>query len=325
VGPRTGRPAVRAVAVAVAVVAVVAVVAAALVTVGTAAAPASGFAPPATRAARYLERAQNRDGGLGAAPGSPSAALYSGWAAIGLAADGVDVARLRAGPGRPSLLGYVRTDARAADPGSLERTIIALGAGGDHAGARQLLERLRRSFSRGGSVEGLVDLTSFGLLALRATGARSTAELQARAAGWLAGRADRDGGYGYAGRGSGSDADDTGAVLEAFGARPGAAVARARRRAVAWLRRDQDRDGGFPAAPGAGSNAQSTAWAIQGLIAAGIPPASLHRNGHTPSGYLVSLMAPSGAVRYSRDAAPTPVWVTAEALAALAGAPLPIG
>ncbi len=43
-----------------------------------------------------------------------------------------------------------------------------------------------------------------------------------------------------------------------------------------------------------------------------------------PLGYLESLVAPDGSVRYSRTGAQTPVWVTAQAMTALAEKPLPI-
>jgi hypothetical protein len=73
------------------------------------------------------------------------------------------------------------------------------------------------------------------------------------------------------------------------------------------------------------SNAQSTAWAIQGLIAAGREPRTLTREGsRSPLGYLATLRAPDGSVRYSRTGSQTPVWVTSQALTALAGKPLPI-
>src|SRR5206468_6616293 len=72
------------------------------------------------------------------------------------------------------------------------------------------------------------------------------------------------------------------------------------------------------------SNAQSTAWAVQGLVAAGRSPDSLKRNGHTPTSYLVSLQTASGMVRYSRTSAQSPVWVTGEALVALSRKSLPI-
>jgi len=287
----------------------------------------------ASRAAHYLRRAQNADGGFGEAPGSRSSALFSGWAALGLASDGVDIADLRRAPADPTLLRYLERHAGATDSGSLERTILALRAGGasvtDVAG-HDLSALLERRVSRHGSVGGLVNLTAFGVLALCATGESSAAAPERRAVGWLARESNHDGGYGFAGRGSQSDADDTGAVLEALrcaadASGRSAAVARARHRALAYLRRDQDRDGGFPAAPGAGSNAQSTAWAVQGLIAAGVDPASLRRDGHTPLGYLAGLLTRGGAVRYARRESVTPVWVTAEALLALTRTPLPVG
>ena len=88
--------------------------------------------------------------------------------------------------------------------------------------------------------------------------------------------------------------------------------------AAGYLTRAQDLDGGFPQQPGGESNAQSTAWAVQGLIAAGRNPGSVRRHGsRSPIGYLESLVAPGGSIRYSRTGAQTPVWVTAQALIAL--------
>jgi energy-coupling factor transport system substrate-specific component len=283
--------------------------------------------PAAVRAVHYLERAQNSDGGLGQAPGEPSAQLFAGWAALGLASAGVDVGMLRAGTGDRTLLAYVAAGAGTRDLGSLERTILVVRAAGGAPTAvdgHDLVAELVRGFAADGAVQGQVNLTAFGLLALRAANVASTATLQARAARWLAGQSDHDGGYNFEGRGGQSEADDTGSVLEAFGTERSAAVARARRRAVAFLRHDVDGDGGFADAAGAGSNAQSTAWAIQGLIAAGVGPGSVRRDGHTPLSYLSSLVTPSGAVRYARDATQTPVWVTGEALMALTGTPLPL-
>jgi prenyltransferase beta subunit len=94
---------------------------------------------------------------------------------------------------------------------------------------------------------------------------------------------------------------------------------------VAYLRRTQNLDGGFPQQPGGESNAQSTAWAVQGLSAAGDNVNAFKRaHSRSPLGYLESLVAPDGSVRYSRTSAQTPVWVTAQALTALAGKPFPI-
>jgi hypothetical protein len=96
------------------------------------------------------------------------------------------------------------------------------------------------------------------------------------------------------------------------------------RRAAAWLARRQNPDGGFSLQAGA-SNAQSTAWGVQGLIAAGRDPDRVRRGGsRSPLGYLRSLVMPGGAVRYSRTSAQTPVWVTAQAIVALAGRAFPL-
>jgi prenyltransferase beta subunit len=157
------------------------------------------------------------------------------------------------------------------------------------------------------------------VLALRAAGA----PLPPATIGWLLRQQNRDGGFDFGTAGGASDVDDTASALEAL------AVAGAPRsasgRAVAFIRAHQDRDGGFPSGGDAGSNAQSTAWAIQGLIAAGLNPASVHTpGGATPLQYLSSLIAADGHVRYSRESDQTPVWVTAEAAMALTGKPLPL-
>ncbi len=274
-------------------------------------------AQAARRAVDYLLAAQNPDGGFGAAPGQPSSELFSGWAALGLASAGRSPASASRGPG---LLAYVRVPP-ASDPGSLERTILVLRAAGLPAtvDGLNLVAELRHDIRADGSVADQVNWTAFAVLALRAAGIAPPA----RTLRWLIAQQDRDGGFSFGTAGDASDADDTGAVLEALAGDPAAAAVRAR--AVAYLRAIQDRDGGFPSQPGMGSNAQSTAWAVQGLDAAGAQPAGLHRGGApSPLAYLVSLVRSDGAVDYARGQSQTPVWVTAEALMALEGKPLPL-
>jgi energy-coupling factor transport system substrate-specific component len=267
----------------------------------------------------YLVGAENSDGGFGAAPGQPSAALYTGWAALGLASAGQDLQRLRHGSG--ALLTYVRGNSGAgADVGSLERTILVARVARlspRHLGGRDLVSALRHHLRADGSVADQVNLTSFAVLALRAAGSR----VPARTYAWLEHQQSGGGGFSFAGAGGASDIDDTGAALEALRRRSGRVTARA----IAYLRRHQNRDGGFPQQPGDFSNAQSTAWAIQGLVAAGVGAASLHRRGSpSPLAYLRALVAADGHVRYARGTSQTPVWVTGEALMALEGKPLPL-
>jgi energy-coupling factor transport system substrate-specific component len=145
-----------------------------------------------------------------------------------------------------------------------------------------------------------------------------------RAARWIAAEANGDGGFNFAGQGAASGIDDTGGAVQALVAagRRGTPTVR---RAARFLARRQNPDGGYPLQPGGPSNAQSTAWAIQALVAAGRNPDRQRRNGaRSPIAYLRSLVSPSGKVRYSRTSAQTPVWVTAQAVAALARKPLPL-
>ncbi len=279
-------------------------------------APARAASPSTS----YLLGAENADGGFGPGPGSSSSPLYSGWAALGLAAEGINPAEVHRGGA--SLLAYVEAGVPGiSDPGSLERTILVARAAGVSATAfagRNLVAQLEGDVRGDGSVSDQVNWTAFAILALRAAGAT----VPGRTVSWLQRQQDSDGGFGFGTAGGGSDTDDTGAVLEALaGTGSGRVVARA----VAYLRASQDADGGFPSAPGQGSDAQSTAWAIQGLLAVGVDASSFHRRGSpSPVAYLDGLTAPDGHVRYSRGNDQTPVWVTAEALMALAGRPLPL-
>lgn len=288
-----------------------------------AAVPAA-HAASADRAVRYLERAQNSDGGFGGAPGQGSTDLHSGWTALGLAAAGRnprDVTR-----GGRSAIDFIRARVRGVtDTGELERTILAVRAAGlspRSFGGRDLLRLLVRQRDRDGSFDQLVNVTAFGVLALRAGGDRVGAGRVQAAAEWLSTAQSDDGGFGFA-PGGGSDVDDTGAVLQALAA-AGRGRSLVARRAVAYLRRAQNQDGGFGQMPDRDSNAQSTAWAVQGLLAVGRNPDRLRRGSRTPLGYLRSLQVADGSIRYSRTSAQTPVWVTAQALTALARKPFPL-
>jgi prenyltransferase beta subunit len=284
------------------------------------AAPARGADAATTKATRYVLRAQNADGGFGPRAGQRSAVLESAWASMGLAAVGRRPSRATA-----RFLGA--SARRVSDTGDIERTILGLvaaGASPRRAGGVNLVTKLVRRRRSDGSFERLVNRTAFAILALRAAGRTTRDGTVRKAAAWVAGQQNRDGGWNFGGRGAPSGIDDTAGALQAL-----VAAGRSRRGAVArgasFLVRRQNADGGFPLTPGAGSNAQSTAWAIQALTAAGRNPNRVRRNGsRSPLGYLRTLVASDGSVRYSRTSAQTPVWVTAQALTGLARRPFPI-
>ncbi len=270
----------------------------------------------------YLTRAQNADGGFGAAAGQPSNELYTSWAVLGLAASGHDPRRVVRGGHSP--VSYMLAAARTlAGTGDLERTVLALGAAHVAAPA-SMLSSLRSAQAADGSFGHLVNLTAFGILALRASGTPASNPAIARARAWLSRQQNADGGFNFSGRGGGSGIDDTaGAVqgLVAGGAPRKGAIARA----GTYIARQQNADGGFPLTPGGASNAQSTAWAIQGLVAVGRTPARTTRHGSgSPLAYLEGLSVSDGSVRYSARTTQTPVWVTAQALTGLAQRAFPI-
>jgi energy-coupling factor transport system substrate-specific component len=282
--------------------------------------------PAQARAITYLLRAQNPDGGFGPDRGSASNELHTSWAVLGLAAAGRDPLRVRRN-GRSPVDYIVRGIGRVRTTGDVERTILALSAAGRSSRAvagRDLVAELARKRRRDGSFGGLVNQTAFAILALRAAGRPARDRTVRAAAGWLASQHNRDGGFNFGGRGGRSGVDDTAAALQglvAAGRRRSRTVARA----AAFLAGRQNADGGLALQPGGDSNAQSTAWAIQGLVAAGRDPARVSRRGaRSPLAYLRSLQEASGAVRYSRTTTQSPVWVTAQALTALARRPFPV-
>ncbi|HYN90420.1 MAG TPA: prenyltransferase/squalene oxidase repeat-containing protein, partial [Thermoleophilaceae bacterium] len=278
---------------------------------------AAAGATPAARAERYLVRAQNEDGGFGAAPGQRSSPLYSGWAGLALGSAGRNPRDVKR-PGGRSLAGFVlRGSGSLRDIGEIERTaLLAKVAGLDlrRFGGRDLLAEIESRRRGDGSISGFVSYTAFGVMALRAGGASAGSATVS----WLVGSQNADGGFGVA-RSSASDSDMTGAAVQALatvGRRRGAAT----QRAVEWLRANQNDDGGFGQFRGRDSNSQSTSYAIQGLLAAGAANGTVSRS----RAYLLRLQRADGSVAYSPTGAQTPVWVTAQALMALEGRPLPL-
>ncbi|MEK6271135.1 MAG: prenyltransferase/squalene oxidase repeat-containing protein [Actinomycetota bacterium] len=286
----------------------------AVAVVGSLAVPVHGWAAGAASAAHWLERLQNPDGGFGASPDAASSAAITGWAALGLESAGRNPLDLRRGG--PSPVGYLRSQAAGLrSTGDLERTILALEGAGVNPrrfGGRDLVAALRKRRSRSGSFDGQVNLTAFGILALRAAGAPQSAV--ARSVAWLREAENGDGGWGFQPQAA-SDPDSTGAALQALAAAGGRG--RATARGASYLRRAQRADGGFALAESGPTNSQSTAWAVQGLIAAGSNPTAARTNGHSPFDYLAHRQARDGHYRYSSSSDQTPVWVTGQVLLAV--------
>ncbi len=209
-----------------------------------------------------------------------------------------------AGAGSPGSLDYLH-----AQEGTLHSaTDVALVALAEEAlGERQPALLGRLVVQRSGRIGSTLNSTYWGVLAL---GAAPPATRR-----FLLAHQTRSGGFAWAGGGL-PDSNDTAAALEAL--RVAGVHGRPVARAVRFLLSFQNRDGGFELSRGRGSDAQSTAWAIQGLVAAGRQPP------RSSFAYLARLKRGDGSYRYSARYAATPVWVTAQVLAALARKPFPL-
>jgi energy-coupling factor transport system substrate-specific component len=280
-------------------------------------APARAAASDVSRASAWLQSVQNRDGGFGASPDDGSGAEITCWAMLGLEAAGrnpLDISHRGHTP-VDFLRGHL---GELTSPGDLARTILALeGAGVDprkFAGAN-LVSRLLSRRRDNGSYEGWPNSTAFAVIALRAAGATGALD---PSLSWLRKVQNDDGGWGDV-PGSPSTADGAGAVMQALSSN-----SKAVHRGLSYLGKAQRPGGGFPLGGNGSVNTQSTAWAIQGILAAGGDPGSFRRDGSSAPDYLAARQQPDGHYRYSKSSDQTPVWVTAEALVAAAGKYFPV-
>ena len=267
-------------------------------------------------AATWLENAQNEDGGWGEKPGADSAQEMTGWAMLGLEAAGVNPQDVTAGGKSP--VDYLEgAIAEIQSSGDLARTILALeGAGVEprEFGGRNLVAALLAKRRKDGSYEGWPNTTAYAVLALRSAGIANVSD----SIEWLREVQNEDGGWGDT-AGSPSNADGTGAVLQVL--TPSGKPAKS---AVGYLRQVQQPGGGYRLGGNGALNTQSTAWAVEGLLAAGANPAEFKRGGKSALEYLEDNQDGDGHYRYSSKSDQSPVWVTGQVLVAAAKKYLPL-
>jgi Prenyltransferase and squalene oxidase repeat len=280
---------------------------------------AAGFLPaPAQagerteRASRWLTSVQSTDAGWGPSKDADPSVATTAWVMLGIEAGGSNPRDLPRNP-----VAYLRAHVEElGSPGDFARTILALeGAGVDPRsfGGHDLVHALVKRQRRNGSYEGWPGSTAFAVMALRAAGAEGIEQ----SIDWLVKVQNGDGGWGDV-PGSPSTADGTGAVMQAI---PHTSAAN---RALGYLRRHQRSNGGFPLGENGSVNSQSTAWAVQGMIAVGSAPGSMRKDGNSALDYLAARQDDDGHYRYSATSNQTPVWVTGQVLAAVAGKAFPI-
>jgi len=268
------------------------------------------------RALVWLEAQQRPSGGFAADRGRQPGAEITSWSMLALAAAGRNPADVAKGGKTP--VDFLRSHAdEIKDAGDVARTILALEAAGADPrdfGGENLVDRLLAQRRQNGSYQGWPATSAYAVLALRSAGA---IDATAATLDWLRKVQGKDGGWGNE-PGDPSTPEITGAALQVLTPGSGASDL-----ALGYLRSAKRSNGGFSPGNNLAANAQATAWAAQGLLAAGKDPASFG-SGQSSLAYLRGLQAPDGHFLQAPGQEASPVWVTADAIVPLAGAHLPI-
>ena len=237
--------------------------------------------------------------------GAAASVNLTSWATLGLVASGRSAGSAASCIERHSKALTSTTD--------IELAVLALAAAGRNPGnanGRNLVEAVRGSL-KNGRLGTLVASNQFGILALKATGAA----IPVAARSTLLADQNRDGSWPVV-PGSDGDSNLTASGIMAAVAAGMAPNSTVITRAVASLKRFRSQ-GGYALNAGSPPDAQSTAWVLQGLAAAG-------KRDRAAEAYLASLQRSNGAVAYQRGLSITPVWVTAQAALGLARRPFPL-
>jgi prenyltransferase beta subunit len=294
---------------------------------------------------RFLQNAQNPDGGFGGNAGEESNQDFSAWVTFALAAGSVNPQDQATNDGIDAYT-YLTAHAAQALPqelckpiictSSLERELLVADAAGasprDYGGIDLTGELLARQLADGSfpfvpGGHGEINSTIFAILSLSLVAERAARTAVEHATEWLLTQQNPDGSWSAQNaKTEAGEVDMTGAALQALNAPGQPAPGDSQRAALAYLHKAQEPDGGFPERPGEGeSNVASTAWAVQGLWAAGEDPENWVKDpGREPLDYMESLQQPDGHIRYRASEELNGVWMTAYVAPAFAGQPLPI-
>ena len=259
----------------------------------------AGLTPPQPPSAIWATARTLRGAGA-ASPGQASSQLLHGLdPRLGLAAAGRNPRRLR----RDISQLHARPRLPAQRPRRLTRTTRPARRRESHRSSRggTSSTRLPRSSARNGSSAGRVNTTAFAIPRLCAPPVRHPYRAIRRAGRVSSPERRNRRRLQFAGRGGPSEIDDTGAALQVLAA--GAVSVADDCQAGRELRRPpSDGDWLRAGSRGAPSDAQLTAWVVQGLLAVGRDPANSMQRRARPDGLPAVADHASGEVHYPRPA-----------------------
>jgi hypothetical protein len=291
---------------------------------------------------RYLQEAQNPDGGFGGDAGKESAQGISAWVSLALAAGSINP-RCQARAGGTDVYSFLEGHFQRGleeeitwptiPTTALERELMVVNAAGtdphSFAGHDLVAEILARAGDDGSlpyvpGGRGEINDAIFAIVSLAPVHEPAAQAAIGAAADWLIARQNDDGGWAWSVKGSKSEADLTAAAIQALRA-AGRVNTAAEEAGLEYLHRIQAADGGFPEFAGEPeSNVASTAWAAQGIWAADQDPEGWLAGGRQPLGFMASLQQPDGRLRWKVSQDLNGVWMTAYAAPAFAGQTWPI-
>ncbi|MDS1029248.1 terpene cyclase/mutase family protein [Bacillota bacterium LX-D] len=288
-----------------------------------------------TKGLQYLHSVQNKDGGFSPREGRPSDRTTTLWVMMALSSVGENVTSNNWKPKGQSPLDYVmKSKETLKTTCDYARLLLALTTAQQSTvyQGTNLVQKITSFQQKNGQFgqpaqqeTGAINVHIWSILALASAGEKIPNQELAKQ--WLLDRQNKDGGFGWF-EGVDSDADDTGAALQALtvlGENQSNSLAM--QKAVTYLKTCQGKDGGFNSGwMGDKSNSATDAWVIQGLVAAGIDPAAKEWsvNGKNVLTHLLGLQKEKGFFSWTAETPSSKVLVTAYSLLALSGNPHPV-
>jgi LPXTG-motif cell wall-anchored protein len=292
-------------------------------------APPAAAKSAASKAAAWLVTMQHDDGGYGPAGGNTPSTLGQtddaifAFAALGKAAAGIS----KNGKSLTYfLIGHI---AEAKSAGEICKSALAaatsLPIGGQSYGGVNIYDRIDSFYNTSSGMYGSSTIDhAYCLLAQKQLG-RAVPSAAVTA---LSGLQISDGSWAFAGAGKPNDGDTntTALALQALIANGVDKANPAMSKALAYLKNQQNADGGFPyqnpSQYGTDTDANSTAYVVQALVALGIDPAASSTpfdkgNGATPLAALLKLQVPDGAFIFQASTPSDNVLATLQAIPAL--------
>lgn len=290
----------------------------------------------ADKAVRFLQEAQNMDGGFGGRVGGRSDPGFSAWAAYALAAAGINP-QDQSQPGGVDVYTYLTSQTsgfkETTDFDRVALVAIAAGTSPSAFGTVRPIEAMlaRRlpdgSFAQqAGGKAGWVNATAWSIFPLSTIETPAMETVVDGAAEWLIDQQRPDGSWGWGPSGPGSqiDTDTTGAVIQALNA-AGMHDTEAEEEGFDFLKTVQGPDGGFRATPNSETNSATTAWVLQGMWSAGVDPRQWKTaSGADPLKFLRSLQRADGSIGWTASNDLNSLWMTAQCGPALFGLPYPL-